>query len=44
MQHNNTFKELKSLFLKTNVLCRRFKRCSTQVKVQLFRYFLCLFL
>lgn len=32
-------RELKSLFTRTNVLIRRFKRCSTQVKVQLFRSF-----
>jgi len=32
-------RELKSLFIRTNVLCRRFKRCCTQVKVQLFRSF-----
>lgn len=32
-------REMKSLFIRTNVLCRRFKRCSTQVKVQLFRSF-----
>jgi len=32
-------RELKPLFIRTNVLCRRFKRCSTQIKVQLFRSF-----
>ena len=31
--------EIKTLFTRTNVLCRRFKRCSLAVKVTLFRTF-----
>jgi len=31
--------EIKTLFTRTNVLCRRFKRCSLAVKVRLFRTF-----
>ena len=37
-------RELKSLFTRTNMLTRRFKRCSTQVKVKLFRsYCICMY-
>ena len=37
-------RELKSLFTRTNMLARRFKRCSTQVKVKLFRsYCICMY-
>lgn len=37
-------RELKSLFCRTNVLSRRFARCSLQVKVKLFRsYCICLY-
>ena len=32
-------RELKCLFMRTNVLARRFKRCNMQVKVRLFRSF-----
>jgi len=32
-------REIKTLFTRTNVLCRRFKRCSLAVKVRLFRTF-----
>jgi len=32
-------KELKSLFLRTNMLDRRFNRCNMQVKVRLFQSF-----
>jgi len=32
-------REIKMLFTRTNVLCRRFKRCSLAVKVTLFRTF-----
>ena len=37
-------REVKALFTRTNILCRRFKRCSLQVKVKLFRsYCICLY-
>ena len=32
-------RELKSLFVRANLLCRRFQRCSLQVKIKLFRAF-----
>ena len=32
-------RELKALFTRTNILSRRFKRCSVQVKVKFFRAF-----
>jgi len=32
-------RELKSLFVRANLLCRRFQRCSLQVKLKLFRAF-----
>jgi len=32
-------REIKMLFTRTNILCRRFKRCSLAVKVRLFRTF-----
>ena len=32
-------REVKALFARTNLLCRRFKRCSKLVKVRLFRSF-----
>jgi len=32
-------REVKALFARTNLLCRRFKRCSKPVKVRLFRSF-----
>jgi hypothetical protein len=32
-------REIKSLFTRTNMLCRRFKRCTTVVKLKLFRSF-----
>ena len=32
-------REVKNLFTRTNVLCRRFKRCSVSVKAKLFRAF-----
>ena len=38
-------RELKSLFVRANLLCRRFQRCSLQVKLKLFRAFcICLYL
>jgi len=37
--HSNINREIKTLFTRTNVLCRRFKRCSLAVKVRLFRIF-----
>ena len=37
-------RELKSLYTRTYMLARRFKRCSTQVKVKLFRsYCICMY-
>ena len=37
-------REVKALFTRTNILCRRFKRCSTAVKLKLFRsYCMCLY-
>ena len=37
-------REIKTLFTRSNILCRRFKRCSIQVKLQLFRSFcICLY-
>jgi hypothetical protein len=37
-------REVKALFTRTNILCRRFKRCSTAVKLKLFRsYCMCFF-
>jgi hypothetical protein len=34
--------EVKALFTRTNILCRRFKRCSTAVKLKLFHsYCIC---
>ena len=37
-------REVKNLFMRTNILCRRFKRCSLHVKVRLFRTFcLCMY-
>jgi len=37
-------REIKALFTRTNVLCRRFKRCTCLVKLRLFRTFcLCLY-
>ena len=32
-------REIKALFTRTNMLCRRFKRCSVAVKLKLFRTF-----
>ena len=32
-------REIKNLFLRANLLCRRFQRCSLQVKLKLFRAF-----
>ena len=37
-------REIKALFTRTNMLCRRFKICSLQVKLKLFRsYCMCLY-
>jgi hypothetical protein len=37
-------REIKALFTRTNILCRRFKRCSVPVKLKLFRSFcICLY-
>jgi len=37
-------REIKALFTRTNVLCRRFSRCSLTVKVRLFRtYCICFY-
>jgi len=33
-------REIKALFTRTNMLCRRFKICSLQVKLKLFRSYL----
>ena len=35
-------RELKCLFVRANLLCRRFRRCTLQVKLKLFRAF-CIF-
>jgi len=37
-------KELKSLFMRTNTLYRRFNRCKVQVKVRLFQSFVFAFM
>ena len=38
-------REVKALFERTNLLCRRFKRCSYLVKVRLFpSFFVCVFM
>ena len=37
-------REIRTLFTRTNVLCRRFKRCSSAMKVRLFRtYCVCFY-
>ena len=41
---NNINREIKAMFTRTNLLCRRFKRCSTVVKLRLFQsYCICLY-
>lgn len=36
---SDIMREVKNLFVRTNLLCRRFRRCSLQVKLVLFRSF-----
>ena len=41
---SDIIREIKNLFTRTNVLCRRFKHCSRPVKVRLFQTFcICLY-
>ena len=37
-------REIKALFTRTNILSRRFKRCTVQIKVRLFKAFLSVFM
>jgi len=36
---SDIMREVKNLFMRSNLLCRRFRRCSLQIKLVLFRYF-----
>jgi len=41
---SDIMREVKNLFVRSNLLCRRFRRCSLQVKLVLFRSFVSVFM